>query len=118
VDVLASNAQGTKAVTIQVKTNQSSKRAWLLSVKAETLVSETLFYVFVNLNGIGHAPTFHVVDSKIVAQHIREKHRGWISAPKRDGGKRKDISMRKFRDMEGAYLGAWHRLGLDGPRGR
>ncbi|HWB53677.1 MAG TPA: hypothetical protein VG722_05770, partial [Tepidisphaeraceae bacterium] len=99
--------------TIQVKTNRGSRRAWMLSDKAEHLKSPTLFYVFVNLNDSGPA-TFHVVDSEIVANYIRETHREWLSGRRRDGGERRDSSIRKFRDDEGKYRDAWERLGLAG----
>jgi len=109
VDVLASNASGTRAVTIQVKTNRSSKRDWMLSNKAETRISRDLFYVFVNLNGHGGTPTFHVVPSKRVASHIKKRHEAYIAA---DSNRRQDSSMRKFRDLSGKYQNRWELLRL------
>jgi hypothetical protein len=112
IDLLVANPAGTRSVSIQVKTNQDSAKAWLLDDKAETLAAETLFYVFVNLNG-QQAPSFHIVESAIVAEYCLRTHREWIAGVKRDGSPRKNTAMREFRDEESAYLNAWHRLGLD-----
>ena len=60
IDVLASNADATKSVGIQVKTCQGTKPEWLLNVKAENDSAENLFYVFVCLPEQG-APSFYVV---------------------------------------------------------
>jgi hypothetical protein len=61
IDVLASNADATKSVGIQVKTCQGSDPVWLLNVKAETDdEAENLFYVFVCLPNSG-LPSFYVV---------------------------------------------------------
>src|SRR6266536_1914258 len=45
IDILASNADATKSVGIQVKTNSGKKRHWLLSEKAEKDAAENLYYV-------------------------------------------------------------------------
>jgi hypothetical protein len=112
IDVLASSADGSRAVTIQVKTNQGSERSWMLTAAAEKQHSTTLFYVFVNLNGPGKAASFHVVPSKTVAEFITVNHRKWCAGSKRDGSQRKDTAMRKFFDPNGVHLEAWRVLGL------
>src|SRR5687768_8407075 len=71
IDVLASNADATKSVGIQVKTCQGSEPAWLLNVKAEAHSAENLFYVFVCLPDRG-APSFYVVPRHVVANQVRE----------------------------------------------
>ncbi|MGO9466142.1 MAG: hypothetical protein ACLQIB_02695 [Isosphaeraceae bacterium] len=111
IDLLAVNLSATRSVSIQVKTNQDSAKAWILDHKAETLVADNLFYVFVNLNGQA-APAFHVVESAIVAEYCHRTHRAWLAGVKRDGSARKDNSIREFHDAECTYLSAWHRLGL------
>ena len=113
VDILASNADGTKAITIQVKTNQRSKPTWMLSDKSETLISETLFYVFVSLNGRGGTPTYYIVDSATVAAYIRKTHSAWLRGTRKDGGKHGNTTIRIFTDKEKRYLDQWDRLGLD-----
>jgi hypothetical protein len=113
VDILAANATASRSVSIQVKTNQLSNQKWLLEKKAEEFVADNLFYVFVNLNGLVGRPSFHIVESKIVADAIKIGHRVWLAGTKKDGGPRKDTSMRAFRDGDGKYLEAWDRLGFD-----
>lgn len=112
VDILAANEAGTHTAMIQVKTNQGSKRSWILGAKAEDVADPGLFYVFVNLGGEGGSPSYHVVPSKVVAETVAADHRQWLAGTKTDGSARKDSAMRKFDDVEGAYLGAWHLLGL------
>ena len=49
IDILATNSEGRRSVTIQCKTNQLSKNSWVLNEKCESFVSENHFYVFVVL---------------------------------------------------------------------
>ena len=113
IDVLAANSAGTRSVGIQVKTNQDAAKKWLLTDKAEHLVADNLFYVFVNLNGPDGVPAYHIVEARVVAAAVAQRHRAWLAGARPDGGPRKDTSMRAFRDPECVYLNAWHRLGLD-----
>ena len=110
IDVLASSA--TRLVSIQVKTNQYAARKWLLDKKAEVSVADDLFYIFVNLNGAGGVPTYHVVESREVARQIRASHREWLAGNKKDGGPRKDTNMRVFLDPNDKHLNAWEQLGF------
>jgi hypothetical protein len=112
IDLLVANKAATRSVSIQVKTNQDSHRAWLLDAKAETLIGEHYLYVFVNLNRL-LAPSYHIVESAIVAEYCQRFHREWLAGAKRDGTARKDTNVREFHDPEGIYVDAWHRLGLD-----
>lgn len=100
IDILASNADGSRQVGIQVKTTQGSENAWLLDKKAERLHSPTMYYVFVRLNGSEGKPTYHVVESKVIADHVRRGHIEWLRPKKRGGGLKKDTSMRMFRDIQ------------------
>jgi len=111
IDILASNAEATKSVGIQVKTNQGSKH-WLLSEKAERDTAENLFYVFVNLNG-REMPDYHIVPRAVVAEYVRKQHALWLGTPGRGGKPRRENAMRVFRDAENAYRGQWVLLGLD-----
>src|SRR5437667_94085 len=76
IDILASNAEATESVGIQVKTNQGGKRRWLLSEKAERDLAENLFYIFVNLNESG-PPEYHIVPRAVVAKYVRDEHAAW-----------------------------------------
>lgn len=112
VDILATNTEATRAIGIQVKTNQGSDKDWILSRKVETDVADNLLFVFVNLNGIGGIPTFHIVPSTIVAAYCTANHAAWLAAPSRSGKPHQDSAVRKFADYDDAYLGKWNLLGL------
>lgn len=113
IDILASTTDGAHSVGIQVKTNQSNKRQWLLSQKSEELSNDNLFYVFVNLNGETGQPTFHIVSAQHVAKTIAESHESWVNTPGRGGRARKDNPIRVFSDVDGRYLNRWEDLRLD-----
>ena len=73
VDVLASNADATCSVGIQVKTSQSSQPKWLLKKAAEDGTASNLVYVFVTLPQ-GGGPAYYVVPCRVVASYIRRNH--------------------------------------------
>lgn len=107
IDILASNADATKSVGIQVKTNSGKKPHWLLSQKAESDVAENLYYAFVNLNGSIDPPRFYIVPRAVVAKFVREGH----AAFRAKGGH--DSPMRVFScEIGSKYLNAWESLGL------
>ena len=112
IDILASNSDATKTVGIQVKTNQSDRREWILNRKAEAEDAENLFYVFVRLNHTG-PPAFHVVPRAKVATFVREGHQAWLDTPGKGGRAHSDSSIRKFADPRDQFLGHWELLGLD-----
>lgn len=72
VDLLVSNADGTIAIPIQVKTNSSSNKFWLLGEKCLHLKSENLFYILVNLKRPENE-YFIVPNENIVEGIIEEK---------------------------------------------
>ena len=51
VDILVSNAVGTRTVSIQVKTQSENGHSWPLNEKVEKVHSPSFFYVFVTLKG-------------------------------------------------------------------
>jgi hypothetical protein len=112
IDIIASNADASKSVSIQVKTSSYSSPTWILSQKSEDFYSDSHFYVFVCLYQIGARPDFYIAPSEIVANYIAEKHAKWLSGTKSDGTPRKDSNMRKFVDKEGVYKEAWSLLGF------
>lgn len=112
IDIVCSNQEATKTVSIQVKTTRESARTWILDKKAENYRAKNLFYVFVTLNNGKRHPDYFVVPSEIVAKFTSANHKRWLNAPNKSGGKHKDTSMRKFHDENGKYLNKWNRLGL------
>ncbi len=112
MDILASSADGSRRVSIQVKTNSDGSPTWILNKKAETFIAEDHYYVFVALKAVGQRPAFHVVPSKDVAHFTSESHKAWLAGVKRDGSARKDSLMRKFEDLQSQYKERWETLGL------
>src|SRR6266853_5442823 len=113
IDVLVGNSDASKSVGIQVKTNRGNKKSWVLSEKAETYFSDTLFYVFVNLIGPNERPAYHVVPSKTVAEFLTADHRAWLAKSGKRGKPHQDNPVRVFVDKESKYLDKWELLGLD-----
>lgn len=111
IDILCSNSEATKHVSIQVKTTQKSNNSWILDQKSEEYFSPTHFYVFVSLKG-KEEPRYFIVPSKIVASYLKKDYQRWIEEGKRLGKKRGDTSVRKFTDIEEKYLNRWDLLGL------
>jgi hypothetical protein len=112
IDIIVSNADGTKSVTIQVKTNSSGDSSWILNKKSEDYLSSNHYYVFVSLKPLGLRPEYYIVPSEIVARYCRETHRKWLSGFKKDGSSRQDSNMRKFKDESRKYLEAWDLIKL------
>lgn len=111
VDILASNEDGTKTVSIQVKTQRGNGRNWVLGEKHENVHSPKLFYVFVTLRSEGQMPDFYIVPSKVVANAIRSNHQRWLKTPGRKGQKHNDTTMRTFLNYA-EYKDKWEELGL------
>ena len=115
IDILASNADATKSVGIQVKTNSGKKPHWLLSYKAEKDAAENLYYVLVNLNH-KDVPGYYVVPRAVVAESVKTSHAKHLATPGKHGQQRNDSTMRAFSildpDMKKLYRNAWHLLGL------
>jgi hypothetical protein len=112
IDILASNSDGSKSITIQVKTNSDGSANWILNKKSELYYSDNHFYVFVALGILAESPKFHIVKSDVVAKYIRDSHQQWLSGKKKDGTERKDSSMRKFSDPGNKFQDSWTTLSI------
>jgi hypothetical protein len=112
IDILASNADASRQVAIQVKANHETRKVWMLNEKDETRHAENHFYVFIALGGVGLQPAYHVVPSKVVADYVRDDHARWKAAPNRKGGAHGYSAVRHFIDTKNAYLDRWDVLGL------
>jgi hypothetical protein len=113
VDILASNETASHQVGIQVKSNRGNVRERVLSRKAEDYFAENLFYVFVNLKTDQERPSYFIVPSKHVADHVRTGHAHWLNELGKYGQPHNDSAVRKFQDRDGRFLEAWHLLKLD-----
>jgi len=112
IDILVSNSEATKSVGIQVKTNQSSRKAWVLNKKGEKYYADNLYYIFVNLKSLTSFPDFYIVPSKTVAKYLKSSHKKWLNTPGKKGQPHKDNPMRMFKDEKDEYLGKWKSLNL------
>jgi hypothetical protein len=110
VDIHASKLSNNKIFAIQVKTNQSGNRTWILSKKAELRSEVDLFYAFVSLKGIGERPEYFIVPSHIVAKFVSSNHSNWLATPGKKGQTHNDSAVRKFYDLNGEYLDKWDLL--------
>jgi hypothetical protein len=121
IDVLASNIDGSKTVSIQVKTSGAQNRerftcSWILTKKLENIYSPYLFYVFVDLYEGNKKPDFYIVPSKVVADYIKKTHRNWLNTLSKSGKKHNDSDMRLFEILDDKtakkYLNKWGNLNL------
>jgi len=112
IDILATNAEASRSVTIQCKTNQLDRTSWMLNDKSESFASDSHFYVFVVLGSPLERPRYHVVPSAAVANYARDDHSNWLARPGRRGQAHVDTPMRKFKDSVNEYLERWDLLGL------
>jgi len=121
VDILASSIDGSKTVSIQVKSSAAEQRvrftrSWILSKKNENISSNTLFYVFVDLKLGNEKPDFYIVPSKVVADYVKETHSKWLKTPSKTGKTHKDTDMRLYEiyndKVAEKYLNKWTNLGL------
>lgn len=109
-DILVSRPGGKRSATVQVKTNQYGRvRKWVLTKSDETPQGENHYYVFVALNGRDDPPEYHVVPGNYVANWCAQNHKSWLEGTKRDGGNRKDSSIRNFYPGE-KFRNAWDSL--------
>lgn len=112
IDILATNGEASRSITIQCKTNQLARKVWILNEKSEDFVSDTHFYVFVALGGVLEHPSYHIVPSRAVAEHTSTSHREWLRTPGRAGRQHVDTPVRKFSDPDDEFLERWDLLGL------
>ncbi|PZO33834.1 MAG: aspartate ammonia-lyase [Flavobacteriaceae bacterium] len=96
VDILVSNTEGDKLVSIQVKTTQN-KLKWILTKKIEKEISENKYFVFVNIpSDINQPPLYRIINSKTLSKHIYIGHRSWLNEPGKNGKIRNDSDIRQF----------------------
>lgn len=109
IDIVVSRLGVSTSATVQVKTVQNGPAKWLLNQSDEKSKGPNHYYVFVVLHGRNGQPEYRVVEGEYVAKYCRDNHRKWLSGKKRDGGVRKDLSMRVFIPGETFHNG-WERI--------
>ena len=97
MDILVTNVESEKVCAIQVKTARliTSKNGWHMSHKHETIISDKLFYAFVDIGEEVSAPIVsYILPSQVVADCIRSCHEVWMDTPGRGGQPHKEVEMR------------------------
>jgi|SRR5271169_708560 len=121
IDVLASKLDGSKSVSILVRTSsvkerENHTRSWSMGKRDENVFSDYLFYVFVDIKYNNEKPDYYVVKSKIVAEYVKTTHHEYLSKSGGDGKPHPEGEMRAFviedSDVE-KFLSRWDTLGLD-----
>ena len=93
IDLLVLDEDANIVTNLQVKTTKGTS-GWMMGEKHEKVISDRLFYIFVNL-GID-PPECFVIPSEVVAKHCADSHRIWLATPGRNGRMHKDTSMRRI----------------------
>jgi hypothetical protein len=131
-DIVATDLEGARLCSIQVKTRRDigSDGGWHMKAKHEGVRAERLFYCFVDFGKSPvDRPLVYVLPSARVAEALESSHRKWLVTPGKKGQPHKDGPMRRFMpDYErifgstnnpypmgwlDTYRDAWHLLGLD-----
>ncbi len=107
IDVLVSNENSKKLVGVQVKTNNSNRKAWVLNKKAEELSEDNFIYVFTNLKELDQLPDYYIVPSQIVAKYVKKEHKEWLNTPGEKGQAHRENDMRMFRDENEEFKNKW-----------
>ena len=97
-DIIVTDPEGERLCAIQVKTRRDigSDKGWHMSKKHETIVSERLFYCFVEFGiDITTQPKCYIVPSAIVARILKLSHKNWLETPGKKG-LHNDTDMRRF----------------------
>jgi hypothetical protein len=112
-DVVATNPDGTTAVSIQVKTRSiHNKQGWKLGSPVDASATPGVpFVVLVNLHEDG-LPDFYIYRYSDFVSRVNEVFQRYIAKPKRTGGARKDPGFRwfdeaNFTDADRAHLNNW-----------
>ena len=71
-DLLVTDKFCTRAWSVQVKTNSSNSKSWLLNKDAKQIRSRSHVYVFVTAKRNSKVPIFYVVPSNVVAQAFKK----------------------------------------------
>ena len=94
-DIVVTNQEGTKSVSIQVKTRSvENRQGWKLGKDIESKQNNPdLFVVLVDLKPEG-VPEFYIYEYNNLSERVTELYSEYLSTPKRDGGQRKEVGFR------------------------
>jgi hypothetical protein len=99
-DVVATSTDGSKSVTIQVKTRSiHNKQGWKLGANMESVEHpKGQFVVLVNLHVSG-LPDFYVYQHSELAKRVQAVYSAYMSKPKKDGTTKKEVGFRWFDEV-------------------
>jgi Holliday junction resolvase-like predicted endonuclease len=96
IDLIVFDERHNVIISLQVKTRlRGSDGGFVMNIKHESLDSERLVYVFVDLQP--ETPRCYVIPSKVVSRYLRLDHSTWLATPGRGGKAHRQTSMRQLR---------------------
>lgn len=106
IDILASNHDRTREVSIQVKTRRAG--TWHASIddgrKCKTTSKEKHFWVFVDIENVNAPPTYYVVPLWWIQNNIYETHDTYL---KKHGGSRAKNPNSKHHGIDPKRIVQW-----------
>ena len=95
VDVLILDDSANIVTSLQVKTRRKgADKGWHMKAKHENLVSDRLFYVFVDMEP--DEPISYVIPSAVVAEVVTKENASWLSTPGKNGQPHNQTDMRRI----------------------
>lgn len=98
-DIVVTDIDGQRLSAIQVKAKRAigSDGGWHMSAKHESIISERLFYCFVNFGkSENDMPLSFIIPSKVVAEVLQRSHVQWLANPGQKGQPHKEHDMRRL----------------------
>ena len=106
IDILASDAEQNRTVSIQVKTRRAG--TWQCSItageKRKRKKNETAFWIFVDLSKDKNPPDYYVVPDWWIRNNIHETHNAYL---RKHGGRRKVTQDSKHHAVDHRRLEKW-----------
>jgi len=95
-DIVAVAPDASRTVTIQVKTmSQHNKQGWKLGMDiCKKKNNDNLYTILVNLTD--NEIEYYIYEYDVLSDKINDVYNSYLETPKKDGGKRKDISFRWY----------------------
>jgi hypothetical protein len=99
-DVVATNQEGARSVSIQIKTRAADNRqGWKLGKDMEKKHrNPDLFVILVQLKD-ADAPDFYIYEHDVLSERIAAEYQKYLAKPNRNGQKRKDVDFRWFDEI-------------------
>lgn len=96
VDILCSNAEGTRFAHIQVKTFQPGNRTCSVGLKATKDFGPSFFWILGGIppEGSDRQFEYYIIPSKQMAKNVSIAHEQWLEAPGKDGQPHKECKVR------------------------